>query len=157
MFSLQSFSEQDTTKIAALLAPLLKDGDVIALMGDLGAGKTFFSQQLVQALGIEEDVTSPTFTLLQIYDGKIPVHHFDLYRLEDARELDEIGFYEYTSYGISLIEWADKFGTELPDEYLSLTMKCGSEILERLLVFEPHGRRYEAICEELMRLVNAVS
>ncbi len=156
MFFLTSFSEADTAKIAALLAPLCHDGDVLALMGDLGAGKTFFSQQFIHALGIDAAVTSPTFTLLQIYEGKIPVHHFDLYRLEDALELEEIGFNEYTSYGISLIEWADKFRSELPAEYLGLTIKQGSTENERQLIFEPQGMRYEEVCKELMQLVNAV-
>lgn len=154
MISLTSFSEADTAKIACLLAPLLQDGDVIALSGDLGAGKTFFSQAFIHALGIDEVVTSPTFTLLQIYEGKIPVHHFDLYRLDDAAELEEIGFSEYTSYGISLIEWADKFCAELPAKYLSLTIRRGSEETERLLLFEAHGVHYENVCKELISLVN---
>ena len=155
MISLTSLSELDTAKIAWLLAPLLQDGDVIALSGDLGSGKTFFAQAFIHALGIEEAVTSPTFTLLQVYDGKIPVHHFDLYRLEDAAELEEIGFNEYTSYGISLIEWADKFPHELPEQYLALTIKQGREESERLLLFEPRGVRYETVCKELISLVNA--
>lgn len=155
MVSLTSFSELDTARIAGFLAPLLQDGDVIALSGDLGAGKTLFAQAFIHALGVEDDVTSPTFTLLQIYDGKIPVHHFDLYRLEDPTELEEIGFSEYTSYGISLIEWADKFCAELPERYLGLTIRRGCGDSERLLLFEPHGVYYETICKELIGHVNA--
>ena len=155
MISFTSFSEADTAKIACLLAPLLRDGDVIALSGDLGAGKTFFSQSFIRALGIDEIVTSPTFTLLQIYDGPISVHHFDLYRLEYADELEEIGFNEYTSYGISLIEWADKFSAELPSQHLALSIKRGSGETERILLFEPHGAHYETVCKELIGLVNA--
>ena len=155
MISFTSFSESDTANIACLLAPLLQDGDVVALSGDLGAGKTFFSQAFIHALGIEEIVTSPTFTLLQIYEGSIPIHHFDLYRLENAAELEEIGFNEYTSYGISLIEWADKFSAELPVKYLSLSIKRGHAETERLLLFEPHGSHYETVCKELIGLVNA--
>ncbi|MGN0301950.1 MAG: tRNA (adenosine(37)-N6)-threonylcarbamoyltransferase complex ATPase subunit type 1 TsaE [Anaerotardibacter sp.] len=124
-----SHSVEETRKLGFLVASFVRPGDVIALDGDLGAGKTHFSQGFGEGLGVIEEVVSPTFTLMQEYrDGRLPFYHFDLYRLEDPCELEDIAFYEYVEgTGVSVIEWARKFPEELPDDYLQITIKVEDE------------------------------
>ncbi|MEL7040361.1 MAG: tRNA (adenosine(37)-N6)-threonylcarbamoyltransferase complex ATPase subunit type 1 TsaE [Pseudomonadota bacterium] len=124
---LQSFDLPDlaaTKSLAERLVPYLRAGDVIALHGGLGVGKTTFSRALICALrGTETDVPSPTFTLVQVYDGpNFPIFHFDLYRLEDPREVFELGW-DDTHDGLSLIEWPDRAGPHLPAWRLDLTLE----------------------------------
>jgi tRNA threonylcarbamoyladenosine biosynthesis protein TsaE len=113
-----------TARIARAFAPLLRAGDVIALSGELGAGKTAFARLLIQALGVEDEVPSPTFTLVQTYAvaGRDfeAVWHFDLYRIEDPREIDELGFDEALDTGVTLIEWPERMGAALPADRLSI-------------------------------------
>jgi tRNA threonylcarbamoyladenosine biosynthesis protein TsaE len=115
--------EEATGALARRLAPRLRQGDVIALYGDLGAGKTAFARALVRALGSPDDVPSPTFTLVQIYDVPVGrVWHFDLYRIDDPRELIEIGWEDALSDGIMLVEWPDRAGALLPAERLDVRL-----------------------------------
>lgn len=125
----QTTSSEETKRCAAALARLLRGTEVIALDGDLGAGKTHFTQGLAEGLGIKRSVTSPTFNVLVVYDeGRIPLYHFDLYRLEKPEELDDIAFAEYVdSPGISCIEWASKFPEKLPDERLEVFLEVAAE------------------------------
>ena len=110
-----------TADLAQKLAPMLKAGDVIALHGGLGAGKTTFSRALISALLSQDtDVPSPTYTLVQTYDGPdFPVFHFDLYRLEDPSEVFELGWDE-TQDGLALVEWPNRAGSHLPTWRLDL-------------------------------------
>jgi tRNA threonylcarbamoyladenosine biosynthesis protein TsaE len=124
----------ETALLAARLAPLLRAGDVVALSGELGAGKTFFARAVIQALGGPEEVPSPTFTLVQTYDlAPVPVWHFDLYRLtkpEDAHELDiEDAFVD----AISLIEWPERLGALLPADRLDVHLTFGAKEDERVV------------------------
>ena len=97
---------EETWHVAEMVAKKGKPGDVIRLYGEMGVGKTAFVQGFVRALGIEETVSSPTFSILNIYEGQVPVYHFDLYRIEDEQEIFEAGLYEYIGAdGISIIEW----------------------------------------------------
>src|SRR5690625_2267867 len=114
--------ETATLALARALAPLLEQGDVIALRGDLGAGKTTLARYLINALeGTEEEVPSPTFTLVQIYRrGELELWHFDLYRLESLDEVWELGFEEALAEGISLIEWPERIAGAMPAEHLDL-------------------------------------
>ncbi|RIJ17790.1 tRNA (adenosine(37)-N6)-threonylcarbamoyltransferase complex ATPase subunit type 1 TsaE [Henriciella mobilis] len=116
--------EAATGRLARRLAPHLKPGDVIALRGGLGAGKTTFARALISALnGSETDVPSPTYTLVQTYDTPgLTVFHFDLYRLDDPDEVMELGWDE-TMDGLALIEWPDKAGSHLPQWRLDLTLE----------------------------------
>jgi len=109
-------SIEETMAVASKLARSLRAGDVIALTGDLGAGKTHFSKGLVAGLGSPDDVTSPTFTLVHEYHaGRLPVYHFDFYRLDDPSELIAIGWDEYLDAGgVVIVEWADKHPQLLP-------------------------------------------
>ncbi len=114
--------EAETFALAKRIAPLLKAGDVIALNGDLGAGKTTFSRALIQTLldNPNLDVTSPTFTLVQTYESpNFPIWHYDMYRIEDETELDELGF-EDTIDGLAIIEWPIRMGDQLPSYRLDI-------------------------------------
>lgn len=119
-----SLNVEETQRIAAALAKVVVPGTVIALEGDLGAGKTHFTQGLARGLGVGEAVTSPTFNVMSVYDqGRLPFYHFDLYRLEDALELEDIAFYDYVEAdGVSCIEWAAKFPEEIPAQALWISI-----------------------------------
>ena len=119
-----SLNVEETQRIAAALAEVVVPGTVIALEGDLGAGKTHFTQGLARGLGVGEAVTSPTFNVMSVYDqGRLPLYHFDLYRLEDALELEDIAFYDYVEVdGVSCIEWAAKFPEEIPAQALWISI-----------------------------------
>ncbi len=113
---LESKSPEDTFQIGMRLGKLAEAGDVYTLTGDLGVGKTIFTKGFAKGLGIEESVNSPTFTILQIYeDGRLPLYHFDVYRIGSVEEMEETGFEEYImGDGVSLIEWADLIEEILP-------------------------------------------
>lgn len=132
-----SKSPEETTEIAKRLGEMTKAGTVLCLIGDLGAGKTLFTKGFVRGLGVKDEVTSPTFGLMNQYQGKMPVTHFDLYRLEREEELDEIGFFEYSEPkdGVVLIEWADKFPEALPKPNIRLEIERGEKENERKLTF----------------------
>ena len=118
----QTTSTEATKQLATTLAPYLRAGDVIVLNGDLGAGKTQFVQGVAAGLGIGGPVTSPTFNILLSYmDGKLPLFHFDLYRLDASDQLEDIGYYETVDGpGATFIEWGDKFPDALPYGYLQI-------------------------------------
>ena len=128
---------QETAALAEQLGAAAEAGTVLCLVGDLGAGKTLFTQGFARGLGVTEEVTSPTFALMNQYCGRLPVTHFDLYRLEREEELDEIGFYEFAepSGGVVLIEWADKFPDALPKPHIRLEIERGDTEDERRLMF----------------------
>ena len=128
---------QETAALAERLGAAAETGTVLCLVGDLGTGKTLFTQGFARGLGVTEEVTSPTFALMNQYCGRLPVTHFDLYRLEREEELDEIGFYEFAepSGGVVLIEWADKFPDALPKPHIRLEIERGEKENERRLMF----------------------
>ncbi len=113
---LESKSPEDTFQIGMRLGKLTEAGEVYTLTGDLGVGKTVFTKGFAKGLGIEESVNSPTFTILQIYEGgRLPLYHFDVYRIGSVEEMEETGFEEYImGDGVSLIEWADLIEEILP-------------------------------------------
>ena len=145
-----SASVEETQRLAALLAPALEEGDVLLLTGDLGAGKTHFVQGLAAALGIREVPTSPTFTLMSSYEGgRLPLYHFDLYRLDDAGELDDIDYFAtIEGDGVSVVEWADKFCEACPEDHLLLGFSVRSDGV-REIVITSAGLRGEALLEGL--------
>lgn len=116
---IESFRAEDTFEIGKKLGQNAKPGDVYILVGDLGVGKTVFTQGLAEGLGIAEAVSSPTFTIVQVYEeGRLPLYHFDVYRIGDVSEMDEIGYEDYFyGEGVCLIEWADLIREILPERY----------------------------------------
>ncbi len=120
-----SFSPEDTFRIACKLGGQAEAGTVICLTGDLGVGKTLFSQGFAKGLGIEESVSSPTFTIVHEYDeGRMPFYHFDVYRIEDSEEMEEIGFADMVyGDGACLIEWAEKIADILPEHYTNVIIE----------------------------------
>lgn len=140
-------SADETMKFAARLAEKLRAGDVIALEGDLGAGKTTFTKGLAQGLGVKRTVSSPTFTIVKEYKGRLPLYHMDVYRLEDTFE--DLGFDEYFhGDGVTVVEWAHLIKPQLPDELLCIRLYHHGET-ERKIVLEPIGERYEQLCKEI--------
>lgn len=112
---------KQTESFAFNLGKKAKKGDVYALFGDLGTGKTVFAKKFAEGLGVEEEITSPTFTLLEEYESDINFYHFDLYRISDVSEFELLNFEEYwNSEGVSLIEWADKAGELLPNHSIKI-------------------------------------
>ena len=139
-----------TEALGKLLGRHAADGDVFCLTGDLGAGKTLLSRGVAEALGVSsEDVTSPTFAIMNVYQGTgLEVRHFDLYRLNRPEELEDIGFDEYAGGdGVTLIEWAELFSEQLPEEYLQITLRLDGA--GRRAVLEPKGERYEELLGEV--------
>ena len=128
---------QETAALAERLGAVAEARTVLCLVGDLGAGKTLFTQGFARGLEVTGEVTSPTFALMNQYKGRLPVTHFDLYRLEREEELDDIGFYEYAEddRGVVLIEWADKFPDALPEPHIRLEIERGEKENERRLAF----------------------
>lgn len=153
MLNFKTKSPEETYAFGQCLAKVLGAGQVVCLAGDLGAGKTLLVQGLTKGLGIEDVVNSPTFTILNVYEASFPVYHFDLYRLNYADELVDVGFYEHTAaQGLAIIEWPDKFPEELPDEHLWIEIKTSENMDERIFTVQASGSAYEAICEELKNI-----
>ncbi|NHM16432.1 tRNA (adenosine(37)-N6)-threonylcarbamoyltransferase complex ATPase subunit type 1 TsaE [Eggerthellaceae bacterium zg-887] len=143
---LVSSDAQATKDAAAALAPLLCAGDVVTFSGDLGAGKTQFTQGVAAGLGVGAPVTSPTFNiLLEYHDGRLPLYHFDLYRLDDSSELEDVGFFETVEGdGATLVEWSEKFPEEMPDERLEVAISVAPDA-SRVLDVCGIGERGEAL------------
>jgi tRNA threonylcarbamoyladenosine biosynthesis protein TsaE len=146
-----SRSAAATRTMGKKLGGLLKAGAILGLTGDLGSGKTTFVRGVAEGLevGKEAWIRSPTFTLVNEYDGRLPVYHIDLYRIGDAGELEELNLREYLyADGVSLIEWFEKMPPDEVDEWLGIHFEHRAEN-ERKLVFQAHGERY---AETLARL-----
>lgn len=120
--NIDSYREEDTFEIGRELGEKAKPGQVICLFGDLGAGKTVFTKGFAKGLGIDDHINSPTFTILQVYDeGRIPLYHFDVYRITDVEEMYEIGYEDYFyGNGVCLIEWANIIEEILPTERITI-------------------------------------
>lgn len=134
-----------TERLAHALALYLRRGDLLALQGPLGAGKTAFARALLRALGVEGEIPSPTFTLLQTYDtANFSVHHFDLYRLKSASELDELGWDDACTDSVVIVEWPERCHDQLPQDYLLLQFSM-DEKNNRLCDIKPFGTWVERL------------
>ena len=122
---IETNSEQQTYDLGVRIGQKARAGDVFTLVGDLGVGKTVFTKGLAWGLGIEEPVNSPTFTIVQIYEeGRLPLYHFDVYRIGDVEEMEEIGYEDYIyGEGVSLIEWANLISEILPEHYTEIKIE----------------------------------
>lgn len=127
---IESLREQDTYDLGKKLGESCKAGDIILLNGDLGAGKTIFTKGFGKGLGIEEPISSPTFTIMQIYEqGRLPLYHFDVYRIADPEEMDEIGYEDYFfGKGVCLIEWASLIEELIPEHATEIRIE---KVLEK--------------------------
>lgn len=140
-------SQAETEKLAGQLASRLAGGEVITLEGDLGAGKTTFTQALARGLGIRRTVNSPTFTILKQYEGRLPLNHLDVYRLENSEE--DLGWSElFYGEAVSVIEWARYIEDELPKERLDIEIRR-TDGDGRAFVFRPQGIYYETLVKEI--------
>jgi tRNA threonylcarbamoyladenosine biosynthesis protein TsaE len=127
-------NEEDTRAFGLELAERLKPGDIVALIGDLGTGKTTLTKYIAEGLGVTDRITSPTFTIVSEYHtGRLPLYHFDVYRLESSEELFETGAEEYfDAGGVCIIEWADQIAEILPDDTICVFLEYGDKEGERV-------------------------
>jgi tRNA threonylcarbamoyladenosine biosynthesis protein TsaE len=151
----RSDGEAFTRDLGRTLGSLLEGGEIVVLVGELGAGKTTFVKGLAEGLGVADprEVTSPTFLRIQQYDGRVPVHHVDAYRMSDAPEdFEALGGDELIeSGGVTVIEWGEKLLRALPAEFLTLRFAHGEQEDERLVRVLPRGLRYAEIAVALVR------
>lgn len=157
MSVIKTSSPEETTGVGEKLGALLRTGDMICLNGDLGAGKTRFAQGVARGLGIDGPVTSPTFTLINEYHGRLPLYHMDVYRLGDSLEMEDLGYEEYFyGDGVTLVEWAERVKELLPEERLDIYINRYTESENsREITTAPRGERYRRLVEELMAVVCA--
>ena len=148
-YKITTYSEEETIELAQNIESEKFPNMVICLIGDLGSGKTIFTKGFAEALGIDENITSPTFNIIKEYTGgESNLYHMDLYRLDgDVRNLGIEEYYE--KGGVVIIEWADMIEDYLPEERLEIRFKIVDEDT-RVLVFKPYGTRYEELCEAIL-------
>ncbi len=125
MQTIETFSAEETFELGRQLGEQARPGEVYTLIGDLGVGKTVLTQGIASGLSIEEPISSPTFTILQIYEeGRLPFYHFDVYRIGDLEEMDEIGYEDYFyGQGLTMIEWANLIEEILPEHYREICLE----------------------------------
>lgn len=146
--TLHTNSPEETINLGKRIGTLLKGGEVLALIGDLAAGKTTFTKGIAEGLGLDDDIHSPTFTLVHEHIGDQTLYHIDLYRLEGQAEMDSIGLDDYIySRGVAVIEWADRLDEELPEDTLYITITANGETGRCILVETASKRLHDAIEE----------
>ncbi|MDX5475832.1 MAG: tRNA (adenosine(37)-N6)-threonylcarbamoyltransferase complex ATPase subunit type 1 TsaE [Bacillaceae bacterium] len=146
-YELHTASFEETMQVAERLARVFTGGEVLLLEGDLGAGKTTFTKGLAKGLDIKRNVNSPTFTIIKEYNGRLPLYHMDVYRLEDSEE--DLGFDDYfSSEGVCVVEWAQFIEEFLPKERLEISIFHQGDNT-RKIILKPIGTRYELLCKEI--------
>lgn len=153
MRAFYSNSVKESLRFGSRLARFLAPGSVVGFQGDLGSGKTTLIQGIAEGLGIpKQDVKSPTFVIFHVYNGEFPVYHFDLYRLEEAKELSSIGFEEFTSdpKAVSLVEWIEKAGLLQPEDLLIIHLRTVSPT-QREFKLEARGLKAKKILQEFTK------
>ena len=155
MLTCVTHSPEETAHLAGTIGKIIREGTVICLDGELGVGKTLFVRALARTLGVESDVTSPTFNLMNIYEAACPIVHFDLYRIASEEELEDIGFFEYAeaTEGIVLIEWAEKFPDAMPADHLAVRIEALNDE-ERQFTLVVKGKKSRVLLEQLKRIVD---
>lgn len=155
---LMTVSVSKTQELAEKIGGSLKEGDIILLTGDLGAGKTSFTIGLAKGLGIKELVSSPTYTIVNEYRGRHPVYHLDLYRLETLEEMEVIGYEEYYyGKGITVVEWGDKISASLPDDYLGVSFKrTVDNENSRHLIFKGSSAKFDGQIQSISNMAKEI-
>ena len=143
MITCTTSSVEQTRAVAAVVAGLAVDGDLLVLVGDLGAGKTHFTQGFARSLGVTDPVTSPTFTLANRYEGELIVNHLDAYRVEDLTEAEDLALPELLEDGVTLIEWGDLILPALPADLLEVRITLGEGDDDRVLAFTAVGASWQ--------------
>jgi tRNA threonylcarbamoyladenosine biosynthesis protein TsaE len=151
---LRTDSPDQTRAVAAALGGLFVAGDLVLLVGDLGAGKTAFAQGIALGLGVEEPVTSPTFTIVQEYTGRLPLTHVDVYRLDRVQDLYDLGLEERSDRGVTVVEWGDLVEQAVPAEHLVVRIEPGAADTERVLEISCHGPRWRGREDALEQAVS---
>jgi tRNA threonylcarbamoyladenosine biosynthesis protein TsaE len=152
MKEIRTHSAEQTVEIGKAIGSILGSGDLVCLTGDLGTGKTAFTNGIADAIGIKGYITSPTFTIVNEYTGRVPMYHFDVYRIADPEEMFEIGFEEYLdSGGIVVIEWAELIKDILPRDciWVKIEKDIRNGADERIISVEFTGERYKGYEERL--------
>lgn len=151
MFEYISHNEEETKKIATTLASKLEIGDIVVLSGDLGSGKTKFTEGFLSFWGLEDEISSPTFTIVNEHKkDNISVYHFDVYRLSDVAEFYAIGGTEYFTTGICIVEWGELIEDILPKNYIKINFSKDNEDESiRYLKFKAYGERLQNVIKEL--------
>jgi tRNA threonylcarbamoyladenosine biosynthesis protein TsaE len=143
-------STDETLELARAVGELLRPGDVVSLVGELGAGKTVFARGVARALGVTELVVSPTFTIVREYEGRVPLVHVDVYRIDAVQELHDLGFEEVVrDDAVTIVEWGDMIDGLLPGDRLDVRLTPGAADDERVVEIEGHGRSWSARAAEL--------
>ena len=141
---------EETEEFGKRLGSILEGGDLISLTGDLGAGKTTLTKSIGVGLEVSDYITSPTFTLINEYKGRVWLYHFDVYRLEDEEDLLDLGYEDYFySNGVTIVEWGNKIEDILPENRIDINLEKGKELDERIVTITGHGDRYNKIIKEL--------
>ena len=143
-------STDETLDLARAVGELLRSGDVVSLVGELGAGKTVFARGVARAVGVTDLVVSPTFTIVREYEGRVPLVHVDVYRIDAVQELHDLGFEEVVrDDAVTLVEWGDKIEGMLPGDRLDIRLAPGGADDERVVEIEGHGRSWSARVADL--------
>lgn len=155
-FEILSPSCSETEALGKYISGFLYQGSFVGLKGELGAGKTALVRGICAGLKVRERVTSPTFVIINEYSGRLPVFHFDVYRLDNESLLEEMGYeeYFYEKKGVVIVEWADKIYSLLPSDYLMVELSFGRDENERKLVFNAKGEKNFEIIKELKNYAN---
>lgn len=152
MICIDILNQEELEALAEKLGQLVHSGDVLCMTGDLGAGKTTFTQSFAKGVDVKDYVTSPTFTLIHEYDGRIPLYHFDVYRINHISEMEDLGYEEYFyGNGVCVIEWASLIEDILPKDRLWIEIKV-TGVESRQICFTGTNEYYEGIVKELLAI-----
>ena len=146
MIKIKTASFHETETLGKRIAATLKGDEIIALFGDLGAGKTAFTRGVCEGLEVAEGVSSPTFAIVNAYSGKYPVYHFDMYRITDADDLFATGYYDYIGNGIIIIEWSENIESELEPNAIRIRISKTDDENERIFEIEGLDEYADVIC-----------
>ncbi|OCL27764.1 tRNA (N6-adenosine(37)-N6)-threonylcarbamoyltransferase complex ATPase TsaE [Orenia metallireducens] len=153
MIKINTSNPEETFKVGEELGKKLAPGDIVCLQGDLGAGKTSLAKGICAGLGVKGDITSPTYTIVNEYRGKYKVNHMDLYRIRREDELFDLGFEDYLyGDGVTIIEWPDKSGSLMPDQYLDINLR--GEGTDREIRIIPQANKFIELMAELKKDVD---